>query len=133
VFEHELVLKPLAWLKPFGITSPKRIEVIRQAVIKMVYEQEARHRAARTFPVIGAEALRRQEYGKAHTPAQKERKVFVFCHDPELRKKIIALVRSISAQCRACYEQLKQGLTVTWPQGVFIPWLPPKGFCSLSP
>jgi len=133
VFEHTLVLKPLAWLRIFGITNPKRISAIRKRIIQMVREREAKYRAARTYPVIGAEALRRFAYFTPHTPAKKDRKVFVFCSDAELRKKIIVFVRSVSEVCRTCYEQAKKGLSVVWPPGAFIPWLPPLEFCSMSP
>lgn len=131
--EHELVIKPLAWLKPFGITDPKRIEAIRQRVIKLVYEKEAEYRRERTRPVIGVQNLRRQTYLRPHVPAKRGRKIFVISRDPEIRKQIISFVRQISETCRKCYDSLKQGLSVTWPEGVFIPWLPPKEFSSFSP
>jgi hypothetical protein len=133
VFEHDLVIKPLAWLKPFGITDPKRIEAVRARVIKLVYEQEAKFRKERTRPVIGAHGLRRQSYSQPHTPAKRQRKIFVICKDPEVRRRIISFVRQIAEKCRRCYEDLKQGLPVVWPEGVFIPWLPPKEFSSFSP
>jgi hypothetical protein len=133
VFEHTLQIQPLAWLKPFGITDPKQIESIRQRIIQMVYEQEAEYREARKFPVLGSTNLQRQEYFKPHVPAKRERKPFVFCSDPELRKEIIAFVRSIMDRCRRCYEQAKQGLVVSWPDGVFIPWLDQRSWSAQSP
>jgi hypothetical protein len=133
VFEETLEIRPLAWLKIFGITRKEKIEQIRKRVIKMVYEEEEKYRLARTHPVIGPEALKRQEYFKPHTPRKRERKIFVICNDPELRVKIIQFVQSISAKCRECYEQAKRGIAAIWPDGVFLPWLPPRNFCSLSP
>jgi hypothetical protein len=133
VFEHDLVIKPLAWLEPFGITDPKRIQAVRERVIKLVYEQEAKYRKERTRPVIGVEGLRRQRYFEPHTPAKRERKIFVICSDSEVRRRIISFVRQIAQKCRRCYEDLKRGLPVAWPEGVFIPWLPPRGFSSFSP
>jgi hypothetical protein len=131
--EHELVIKPLAWLELFGITDRKRIEAIRQRVIKLVYEQEAKYQKERTRPVIGAQNLRRQRYLKPHVPAKRGRKIFVISVDPEMRRRIISFVRQISETCRMCYERLKQGGSVTWPDGIFIPWLPPKEFSAFSP
>jgi hypothetical protein len=133
VFEHDLVIKPLAWLELFGITDPKKVQAVRARVIRLVYQQEAKYRKERTRPVMGAQRLRSQQYFKQHTPAKRDRKVFVISSDPEIRKRIIAFVRHISQKCRVCYERMKQGLPVRWPKGIFIPWLPPKEFCSLSP
>lgn len=132
VCEHELVLKPLAWLEPFGVTDPKTIQAVRERVIKSVYEEEAKYRRNRTRPVMGVQHLRRQPYFKPHKPAKRERKIFVICSDTELRQRIISFVRQIAEKCRRCYEDLKQGLPVVWPDGVFIPWLPPRGFSSFS-
>jgi hypothetical protein len=57
---------------------------------------------------------------------------FLTSGDKEVRKQIIAFVRQISEKCRQSYERLKQGLPVIWPEGVFIPWLPPKEFSSFA-
>lgn len=133
VFEHELIMKPLAWLELFGITDPKRIEAVRQRVIKLVHEQEAKYRAGRTRPVMGVQRLRSQPYFKPHTPAKRDREIFVICSDAEIRKQIISFVRQTTDKCREFYESFKQGLPVVWPEGVLIPWLPPKEFSSFSP
>ncbi len=133
VFEHELIIRPLAWLELFGITEKKQVQAVRDRVIRLVYEQEAKHRKERAHPVMGAQRLRSQPYLKPHTPAKKERKLFVISGDKKIRKQIIAFVRQISEKCRQCYERFKQGLPVIWPEGVFIPWLPPKEFSSFSP
>lgn len=132
-FEHDLVVKPFAWLGQFGITDAKQIESIRQRVIKMVYEREREYREAREYPPIGRERLRSREYFAPHTPEKKGRKVFVLCSDPDTRVAIIAMVKAVRELCRECYENAKRGLNVTWPQGVFIPWLPPREFHAGSP
>jgi hypothetical protein len=132
-FEETFEMKPLAWLKIFGIQERAKIERIRNRIIAMVYEQEERYRLLRTSPVIGAECLRRQEYFRPHMPRRRERKIFVICSDIKLRKEIIALVKRIAEKCRACYELAKKGGAPIWPEGVFIPWLPPRNFCSLPP
>jgi hypothetical protein len=133
VFQETLEIRPLAWLQPFGITKKEEIERIRKRIIKMVYEQEEKYRLGRTYSVMGAEVLKRQEYFRPHVPRKRERKIFVICGDTDLRTKIIQFVQGISAKCRECYEQAKRGVAVSWPDGVFLPWLPPRNFCSLSP
>jgi hypothetical protein len=133
VFKETLEIRPLAWLKTFGITKKEQIERIRKRIIKMVYEQEEKYRLARTRPVIGPEALKRQEYFRPHTPRKRERNIFVICGDPELRVKIIQSFRWISAKCRECYEKAKRRVPAIWPDGVFLPWLPPRNFCSPAP
>jgi len=133
VHEEVLQIEPFAWLKSFGVTDRRRIEKIRRRIIEEVYAREEKYRKARILPVIGAEALRRQDYLKPHTPQKRERKLFVFCRDPDLRMKIITMVQAITATCQACYEKAKKGLPVEWPEGVFLPWLPPRQFCVLPP
>ena len=126
--EYDLVVKPFAWLKSYGITAPQEIESIRQRVIREVYEAEAaiaKERREKSEGVIGAEKLRRQEYLKSHTPKKKERKVYVFCCDDVVRPQVIKAIKRIDTECDACYKDLKSGLPHEWPPGTFIPWIPP--------
>jgi hypothetical protein len=127
--EYSLVIKPLAWLAVYGVTEPKQIEVIRQRIIKAVYEQEsalAKERIEKSKPVIGAERLKQQRYLSSHTPKKKERRIFVICGNDILRPKIIEAHKDIATRYRRCYELLKDGLPHEWPPGTFIPWVPPK-------
>ncbi len=133
-FEHELQIKPLAWLGLFGITEPHRIARIRDRVVKMVYEQEATIRLRRTVPPIGADRLRSQMYMKPHTPEQQPegRKPFVLCSDPTLRMEIIAFVKAIANKCKQLYELARQKIAVEWPPGIFVPGLRPVAFAVRS-
>jgi hypothetical protein len=126
---YELVVKPLAWLKIYGVTDPRRIEAIRQRIIREVYAGEAklaRERRDQGRGVIGAQRLRHQEYLKSHIPKKKERKIFVICGNHSLRSILIKIFQDIFATCRSCYLALKAGLPHEWPPGTFIPWVPPR-------
>jgi hypothetical protein len=127
--EYTLVIKPLAWLKVYGVTDPEQIEVIRQRIIRAVYAQEselAKERIEQGKPILGAERLKQQQYLRSHTPKKRERRIFVVCGNDVVRPQIIAAHKDISARHRQCYQLLKDGLPHEWPPGTFIPWIPPK-------
>jgi hypothetical protein len=127
--EYELVIKPLAWLKVYGVTDPRQIEIIRQQVIREVYAGEAklaRERLEQGRGVIGAQRLQHQEYLKPHVPKKKERNIFLICGNHALRPTLIRTFQDIFAACRKCYLALKAGLPHEWPPGTFVPWVPPR-------
>jgi len=129
VVPYELVIKPLAWLKLYGVTDPCRIEKIRQRIIQEVYAGEAKlaqERREQGRGIIGAQRLRHQEYLRPHTPKKKERTPFLICGNPTLRPTLIQTFQDIFSACRTCYLALKAGLPHEWPPGTFIPWVPPR-------
>lgn len=132
---HTLVLKPLAWLRHYGITDPAEIESIRQTVISRVYAEEAEIRKARIRErrrAVSPGALRHQAYLKSHTPKKKDRKIFVICANGDLRKELIRIFKKIFDKCSDAYQMAKLGLNAEWPPGTFIPWLPPRNSFALS-
>jgi hypothetical protein len=126
---HDLVVKPLAWLKVYGVTDPEEIESIRQGIIREVRQREAelaKERREAGRGVMGAQRLKAQPYLRSHTPKKKERRIFVICGDDAVRPRIIRAFKDIFSKCRECYLKLKAGLPHEWPPGTFIPWIPPK-------
>lgn len=133
--EAELVVKPFAWLAPYGVSDPTQIEAIRQRVISGVRELEAQYRAARAEKnqtAIGAKRLRLARYMEPHTPKRRDRKIFLICSNKEARIKFLGYFRDIFSKCRECYELAKSGATAIWPPGTFIPWLPPTAGCEFD-
>ena len=127
--EGELVIKPLAWLKVYGITDPSKVARIRTRIVEEVYAGEARiakERAEQGCGIMGAERLKRMEFLRPHIPKVKQRKIFLICGDHALRPKLIRLFQDIFAVCRRCYLALKAGLPHEWPPGTFTPWVPPR-------
>jgi hypothetical protein len=127
--QYDLVVKPLAWLKLYGITDPEKIESIRQQIIREVRAGEAelaKERREAGRGVMGAERLKSQPYLRSHTPKKKERRIFAICGDDVVRPRILQAMKNICKKCRECYVQLKAGLPHEWPPGTFIPWVPPK-------
>lgn len=130
--EYSLVIKPLAWLRTYGVTDPAQIQAIRQDIIRRVYAEEAviaKERIEERRPILGASRLKQQEYLRVHKPKRKERRIFVICGNNQLRPQLIAAQKEISRKHRECYQLLKDGLPHEWPPGTFIPWVPPK-ICS---
>jgi hypothetical protein len=129
VERYELVIKPLAWLKLYGVTEPSRVEQIRQRIIREVYAGEAKlakERLEQGRAVIGAQRLRHQEYLKPHTPKKKERNIYLICGNHSLRPTLIRMFQDIFSACRDCYLALKAGMPHEWPPGNFIPWVTPR-------
>lgn len=134
--EHDLVVKPFIWLKQFGITEPEEIEEIRKGVIAGVREREAQLKALREAEektTIGADALRRTPYMKPHEPSKKGNKIFLICKDKKRRLEVLGKFRAIIDRGRDIYQLLKEGCKdILWPDGLFIPWLPPRECCCLE-
>jgi hypothetical protein len=127
--QYDLVVKPLAWLKAYGVTDPVRVEAIRKRIINEVYAAEAKlaqERREEGRGVIGAERLRQQQYMTPHTPKRKERNIFLICSNHSLRPALIKMFQDIFDACRKCYQALKSGLPHEWPPGTFVPWVPPR-------
>lgn len=127
--EYELVIKPLAWLKGYGVTDPSQIESIRGRIISEVYAAEerlAKDRLEQGRGIMGAPRLQAQEYLKPHTPKSKERNLYLICGDHSVRPALIKVFQDIFAACRKCYLALKAGLPHEWPPGTFVPWCPPR-------
>jgi len=127
--ECTLKIKPLAWLRGYGVTEPEQIEGIRQRIIQAVYAEEsalAKERVEKGLPILGAERLKQGTYLRAHTPKKKERRIFVICGNDSVRPQIIAAHKDIADRHRQCYQKFKDGLPHEWPAGTFIPWRPPK-------
>jgi hypothetical protein len=126
---HDLVIKPLAWLKIFGVTEPREIEAIRQRVVSQVRENEAvtaQERRNSGRGTMGSQRLRQQEYLRPHVPKRKDRRIYLICGNHNLRPQIIHMIQSVLEKCRQCYQALKDGRYDEWPPGTFVPWLPPR-------
>jgi hypothetical protein len=77
VVPYELVIKPLAWLKVYGVTDSTQIERIRKRIIREVYAGEAklaRERLKQGRGILGAQRLRHQEYWH-HTRQRRGREI----------------------------------------------------------
>jgi len=131
--EQELVIQPFIWLKQFGITEPHKIELIRREIITAVREKEVqikRQLESKKQTTFSPEALKQQPYMKSHTPKKKERKIFLICKNPKRRLELLRMFKDVIILCRDAYERAKAGFKDTqWPDGTFIPWLPPKHGC----
>ncbi len=123
------VIKPLAWLRVYGVTEPEQIEAIRQRIIQAVYAEEsalAKERLKKGAPILGAQRLQPGTHLRSHTPKRKERRIFMICGNEVVRPHFIAAHKDFADRHRQCYQKLKDGLPHEWPPGTFIPWAPPE-------
>jgi hypothetical protein len=134
VSEEVLKIYPFAFLKQYGITDPAEIEAIREEIKQAVYAKEAQlraERAAQEMPVIGVERLQRSPYMKPHTPKLKLPHISFICSDEELLSQKLAeqsaTIKGAKALRAEAIDAAREGSPVTWPKGVYIPWLPPVG------
>lgn len=126
--KHDLVLKPNAWMRAFGIDDPEEIkEVNKQIIIKTrINEIVAKcRRIIAKRDVIGAVRLRQQPIFKYHEPPPVQRRVIVQGSDPKRRAKYLWFIKKVSDYASSLYEHWKNGATVKWPPGVFRPPLRP--------
>ncbi len=125
---HELVLKPNAWMKAFGITTPDEIKSINKQIVlgTRVKELVARvQRTAKGKGVIGSDRLRLEPILKPHEPPPTKRRVLVQANNPKLRAKYIWRIKSLAKYAESLFEKWKNGASVRWPPGVFRPPLRP--------
>ena len=124
---HNLVIRPNAWMRSFGISAPEDIAAVNQRItgaIKDSQEKNAALRAAERKAVLGADRLRRQPITWEHTPAKHDRRVFAVSSDREARIDYINFVHKLCDTCRELYQAACRGVRVSWPPGVFPSPLP---------
>ena len=123
--EHEeLVIKPNAWASCFKLNESD-VEKANKSIKSIVVYKEKWFSVARKKEgkrVIGAQALRCQQFQKAHSPRKKERKIFVLSSSAELRTQFIDM---LNALCDRCVELYQKGCFYIWPPGMFRPPAPP--------
>jgi len=127
---EKLVIYPLAWLKVFGVTEREEIEAVRRTVILGVKagEQELREKRAKEGRrVMGQAWLERQPIQHTgHIPKKQGRSVYFLSSIKELRVAVCMRFKEFCERCRKCYLMMCRGVKdVVWPDGAFIPPIPP--------
>ena len=126
--KHDLVRRPNAWMKCFGIKSEAEVKEVNDEIFKRIKEKEQAAREGRgEAPLLGANKMRVQPIMKPHTPKKHGRKIFVLSSDKILRMRYIAEFKQFCDECRECYQAWRRGdFTVEWPLGAFKPPIPPN-------
>lgn len=127
---HELTVYPNAWMKAFGITESKDVEVWNKRAAELIRQKEdaARERRGKK-KVLGVERLGREPIFKEHTPKENRETIFVLSSDVALRIKYINYIKSTADEASELYEPWTNGHQVKWPPGVFRPPLRPVANC----
>lgn len=133
---QELVLKPNAWMKAFGITEPDDIKDVNRRIILSTRIKEIVAKVNRKTigkDVIGSINLRREPIFKAHEPPPVQRRILVQGSNPVLRARYIWFIKTIAKYAESLFERWKNGSIVKWPPGVFRPPLRPvANFVSMG-
>ena len=127
---HNLTVYPNAWMKAFGITESKDVEVWNKRAVELIRQKEDAARESRgKKKVLGVERLRREAIFKEHIPKEKREKIFVLSSDVKLRIKYINYIKTKADEACALYAPWTNGHQVGWPPGVFRPPLRPVANC----
>jgi len=122
--EHRYKLHPNSWMKAFGISSEEEVRRINGEILLDLRIREMEHEATRVkegWKVMGSKGLRLEPIMKEHTPKKGERSIFIICADKDKRIEYIEKFKALSEECRKHYEDLKLGVRVRWPAGMFRP------------
>ena len=126
--KHDLVLKPNAWMRAFGIAEPEEVKEVNQEITLRTRLNELAARALREIfkkEPLGPIKLRSEPIFKPHEPPPVQRKVIVQSSVPKLRAKYIWFIKKIADYADSLLELWRNGATVNWPPGVFRPPLRP--------
>ena len=123
---HILSVEPNAWMKCFQVTEVEEINNRIRFSVRLREKLSSERRAKIGKSVMGSHRLVSEPILKAHTPKKKSNKIFVICHDKELRIACIAEHKDALADRKEIYLQWKAGdFSRSWPPGFYRPSMPP--------
>ena len=125
---HTITIAPYAWKKFFAESKDWTDEHIFNEIKERVKTRELEHYKNRSTQCLGAKKLKAACIWANYLPQKRGITPFLSCHDPELRKELIASYRAFCAACKEAWIRFKSGeLDVEWPPGCIIPpraWRP---------
>lgn len=108
--EYSVEIDPLGWMECFPETANMDRAEMSRRIQEVVYREEARIRASRTHPVIGADALRAQNIRKEHSPKKFGTQVLCMGSCIERVRAALSWFKEIFA------ERLKLKELYSWPE-----------------
>lgn len=128
---HLFTLSPDSWMSLYGVNSLEEREALNQRIVTLIKEKEEELRQDRTKEgreVLGRARLQAAKINAPFTPKKWARRMWCICHDQELRKKFIALVKSLRDKAREVREKWKLGdMSMDYPFPLFTPRYPKRG------
>ena len=125
---HTITISPYAWKKFFVESKDWTDEYIFNEIRERLKAREIEHYENRDTQCLGAAKLKTACIWANYLPKKRGITPFLSCHDPELRKELIASYRTFCAACKEAWMRFKNGeLDVEWPPGCIIPpraWRP---------
>lgn len=103
---YSVEIDTLAWMDCFEETRNGDRAAMAQRIRDAVYAEERRIAAARTRPVLGVAALKRQPITKAHTPKKRGMRMLCMGSDIERRKEVISWFKALFAEREAFKKRL---------------------------
>lgn len=125
---HILTIKPNAWMKCFNVRVESDVHTLNNDIKVKLVEREKLSRERRTKQasrVIGAHRLVEEPILKPHKPKKKSKKIFVICHDKNLRTACIKEHQDFLSERSEIYFLWRKGdFSSGWPPGSFRPPMP---------
>ena len=126
--ESSLILSPYAWTKCFPETFEWSLEETKKTILERVQEEESRlrtRRASEGKKILGAIALRLQEFNKPYTPQKHGKRMTCISSDIPLRKRFLSSVKELLCEAKKVLNLWRSGdRSVPWPPGLFAPCMP---------
>ena len=117
-----LCIEPDAWLDCFAETRDVDPELYKQEIVLKVREHEQQLTTQRSFPVIGAEALRLQPINRPHVPKKFGPRMICLSTFREVR---VAFISWYKERCEEAAEAIAKwmlgDLAAKPPPGFFLP------------
>lgn len=127
--QHVLTVEPNAWMSCFGIKKSEEIQKINKTIRGQILLREHSYeekRKEKGKSVLGSRRLVAEPILKEHVPKKKNKKIFLICHDKDLRISLIAEFQEFHSRRRERYEEWKLGdFSSNWPPGCYRPPMPP--------
>lgn len=124
---HDLTIEPNAWMKCFNVKEFETQEINSKIKNSIRFREKLsiERRAKLGKSVLGSHRLVAQAILKDHTPKKKSKRIFVICHDKDLRIACITEHQDFLALRKEIYLQWKLGdFSSSWPPGCYRPSMP---------
>jgi REP element-mobilizing transposase RayT len=119
--EYTLVIEPDAWMHCFDGSQEADPQVLAESVIKNVRAKEQELSLERKSPVIGEEALVRQDMRVPYKPKKRNKRSICLSSIRPLRNIFITWASERAVKAREAYQLIKRGKRATYPSGMFRP------------
>jgi REP element-mobilizing transposase RayT len=119
--EATLAVEPDAWMQTFEESKEADPAVLNAEILAKVRQGEKIQAEKRRSPVIGAQALIRQEIRRRFTPKKWGKRMICLGATKAIRVSFIAWAKQRTNVAKEAFQSLKRGIPARFPPGMFLP------------